>query len=221
MRFGWGVLAAALGVSISAAALSAEDARRNEPEIDIFASMTGNCSALSVGDREFSCAVVAFSHSPGGRSGFTVPLLDPDDDTHMITFSGEKSKRLVDNVYELFVDQMLLKSKDRPKMYGLPIPAVELSTGTCKQVGNFAAQQVSSVTCIATDEKGKKYAFRFESDGSPIKVMMISVVDAAANERRSKVLAAHMLQQKCQQKAVLEGVLPRDRTTFILQCMEE
>ena len=110
--------------------------------------MTGKCSTLKVAERDFSCTTVAFSHSPGGRSGFTVPLNDPDDDAHIITFSGEKSKREQDNLYELAIDRMLLKSKDRPKVDGLPTPAVELSTGTCRQIGNFATQQVSS--CPAT-----------------------------------------------------------------------
>ena len=38
---------------------------------------------------------------------------------------------------------------------------------------------------------------------------------------RTKALAAHVEQMKCQQQAVHEGVLPRERTTFILKCMEE
>jgi hypothetical protein len=116
---------------------------------------------------------------------------------------------------------MLLKSKDRPKADGLPIPSVELSTGACKQIGKLAMQQVSSVSCIATDEKGRKYEVQFESDGSPIKVRMIRTADPDAEERRTKLLAAHIEQLKCQQMAVAQGVLPRDRTAFILQCMEE
>jgi hypothetical protein len=77
--------------------------------------MSGKCSTLKVAERDFSCNTVAFSHSPGGRFGFTVPLNDPEDDTHIITFSGEKSKREHDNQYELSIDRMLLKSKDRPR----------------------------------------------------------------------------------------------------------
>ena len=65
---------------------------------------------------------------------------------------------------------MLLKSKDRPKLDGLPVPAVVVSTGTCTQIGKFAEQRVSSVSCAATDKNGVKYEFQFESDGSPIRV---------------------------------------------------
>jgi hypothetical protein len=128
----------------------------------------------------------------------------------------------------LSIDQMLLKSRDRPKVDGLPVPSVVLSTGTCKQIGNFAAQQVSSIACDATDANGSKYELQFESDGSPIRVHMISVSnptagapDPAANAARAKALAAHIEQLKCRQMADAQGVLPRDRTDFILRCMEE
>lgn len=147
-----------------------------------------------------------------------MPLNDPDDDSHIITFSGDKARRDQD-VYELTVDRMLLKSKDRPKLDGLPVPSVVLASGACKQVGNFATQRVSSVSCAAAN--GVKYEFQFESDGSPIRVMMVRAVDPEADERRAKALAAHIEQIKCRQKADAQGVLPRDRTDFILQCMDE
>lgn len=222
MRICWRVAAVALmSFSITSVALFADAVERVGPEIDMFASMTGRCSKLKVAERDFSCTSVAFSHSPGGRSGFIVPLNDPDDESHIITFSGEIGKRSLDNLYELSIDRMMLKSKDRPKVDGLPVPSVELSTGVCKQIGNFAAQQVSSVSCIATDGNGKKYEFQFESDGSPIKVRKLRVASSAAEESRAKVLAAHIEQLKCRQLAIVQGVLPRDRTAFILQCMEE
>ena len=50
---------------------------------------------------------------------------------------------------------------------------------------------------------------------------MIAAVDPEAEERRAKVLAAHVEQLKCRQMADLQGVLPRDRTEFILRCMEK
>ena len=217
MRTCWRVVAVALiSFLIASVALLAD-----EPEIDMFASMAGKCSTLKVAERDFACSSVAFSHSPGCRSGFTVPLNDPDDATHIITFSGEKARREQDNLYELSIDQMMLKSNDRPKVYGLPLPSVELSTGTCKHIGNFATQQVSSVSCIAIDGKGRKYELQFESDGSPIKVMRIRAADPAAEERRAQVLAAHIEQLKCRQMANVQGILPRDLTAFILRCMEE
>jgi hypothetical protein len=222
MRMRWRVTAVAfMFFSTISVAAFAEENERHGPEIDMFASMSGKCSTLKVAERDFSCSTVAFSHSPGGRSGFTVPLNDPDDESHIITFSGEQSRREQENLYELSIDRMLLKSKDRPKVDGLPTPSVELSTGMCKQVGNFAAQQVSSVSCSAADGNGRKYEFQFESDGSPIRVRMIRVADTVVEEQRTKVLATHMEQLKCRQQAVVEGVLPRDRTAFILKCMEE
>ena len=82
-------------------------------------------------------------------------------------------------------------------------------------------QQVSSISCIATDGQGRKYEVQFESDGSPIKVRMIRASDPATEERRAQIVAAHIEQLKCQQMAVAQNVLPRDRTAFILRCMEE
>jgi hypothetical protein len=208
--------------STAVGAFAADETERAGPgpDIDMFASMAGKCSTLKVAERDFSCTSVAFFHSPGGRSSFAVPLNDPDDASHIVTFSGDKGKR-VEDLYELTIDRMLLKSKDRPKVDGLPVPLVVSSGGTCKQIGKFSAQQVSSVSCTATDANGVKYEFQFESDGSPIRVMMIRVADQATDARRAKELAAHIAQLKCRQMADAQGILPRDRTDFILQCMEE
>jgi hypothetical protein len=63
---------------------------------------------------------------------------------------------------------MLLNSKQRPKVDGLPVPLVESSAGMCTQLGNFAQGQVSSIACSATDKNGRQYELRFESDGLPI-----------------------------------------------------
>lgn len=192
-----------------------------EIEIDVFASMAGKCTTLKIAERDFACTSVAFSHSPGGRSGFTIPVNDPDDESHIITFSGENGRRADNDVYELTIDRMLLKSKDSPKEDGLPTPAVEPSTGNCKQIGNFATRHVASVSCLASDAKGRKYELRFESDGSPITVKMIRVADPEAEEQRARVLNSHIEQLKCRHKAEAQGILPRDRTEFILRCMEE
>ncbi len=222
MRNSWrGAAVAFISFSIASVALIVDVIAEQRPEIDMFASMTGMCSTLKVAERDFSCTSIAFFHSPGGRSGFTVPLNDPDDDAHIITFSGAMGKREQDNLYELRIDRMLLKSKDRPKVDGLPIASIELSTGTCKQIGSFTTQQVSSVSCIAIDGNGKKYDFQFVSDGSPIKVKMIRIADAAVEDARARVVAAHIEQLKCRQMAVVQGILPRDRTAFILRCMED
>jgi hypothetical protein len=216
MRICWRTVAIVCALSIASIALKAE-----EIESDVFASMTGKCSTLRVAERNFTCASMAFSHSPGGRSAFTVPLNDPDDENHIITFSGENGKREQDNRYELAIDRVLLKSKDSPKAQGLPMASVEPSSGRCSQIGNLALQQVSSVSCAATDEKGRKYELQFESDGSPIKVKIIRLADPEAEERRARTLAAHVEQVKCRHMADAQGVLPRDRTEFILRCMEQ
>ncbi len=138
-----------------------------EPDVDIFALMSGKCTMLKVAGRNYECRSVAFFHSLQGRANFSVALEDPNDETHIISFSGAKAQRTKDDVYELTIDRMLLKSKDRPKVDGLPVPAVELSAGICRQVGNFVERKVSSISCTAVGNNGDKYELQFESDGSP------------------------------------------------------
>jgi len=221
MRISWRAIAVTFICGLAFPnALVADEAEHQAPDIDMFASMAGKCPVIKVADHDFACTSVAFFHSPGGRASFTVPLNDPDDDTHIITFSGEKARRDQD-VYELTVDRMLLKSKDRPKIDGLPVPSTVLANGGCKQVGNFATQKVSSVSCSATDANNVKYEFQFESDGTPIRVMLVRAADPDADDRRAKAIAAHIDQIKCRQKADAQGVLPRDRTDFILKCLDE
>jgi hypothetical protein len=147
--------------------------RPQEPDTDLFALMSGRCSTLRVAGRDFACRTVAFAHSIHGRAYFTIALDDPADHNHIISFSGEHGKRTDDNLYEMPVDRMLLNSKHRPKVDGLPVPFVELSAGMCTQLGNFAALQVSSIVCSATDKNGRRYEMRFESDGSPITVRRV------------------------------------------------
>ncbi len=142
-------------------------------DIDLYALMSGKCTKLKIAGRDFTCRTIAYFHSEKGRADFTVPLDDPADGSHVISFSGENGHRTQANVYLLAIDRMLVKSKERPKVDGLPVPAVEVSSGLCKQIGNFAAGQVSSVSCSATDEAGKSYQFQFESDGSPITIRRV------------------------------------------------
>jgi hypothetical protein len=149
------------------------EVKPQEPDTDLFALMSGKCPTLKVAGRDFACRTVAYAHSTRGRAYFTIALDDPADHNHIISFSGENSRRTQDNLYELTVDRMLLNSKHRPKVDGLPVPYVELSAGMCTQLGNFAAGQVSSIVCTATDKNGKKYELRFESDGLPITVRRV------------------------------------------------
>ncbi len=144
----------------------------DEPDTIMFASISGKCKTLKVGGRDFACRAVAYYQTEEGRGNFVIALDDPADDQHIITFSGESGRRPTDNLFELPIDRMLLKSKDRPKLDGLPTPFVEQSVGMCKQVGNFRTQQVSSIKCTAAKDD-KKYELDFESDGAPISVRRV------------------------------------------------
>lgn len=150
-----------------------EELEKQDPDIDIYALMTGKCPTLKIAGRDFACKVVGFFHGEHGRVNFTVVLDDPADANHIISFSGKNGQRSDDNVYQLPIDRMLLNSKDRPRADGMPVPRVELSAGTCKQVGSFATRQISSITCSAADKHGKTYDLKFVSDGSPMAVTRI------------------------------------------------
>jgi hypothetical protein len=149
----------------------------NAPEqnsfIDLLALMSGTCKTLKIAGREFACKAVAYAHGDRGRVNFAVAVDDPADDSHVVSFSGENGKRADDNSYELPIDRMLLNSKDRPRVDGLPVPAEQTSTGVCRQTGNFAARQVSNITCSATDSEGRRYELLFVSDGTPVSVRRV------------------------------------------------
>ena len=141
--------------------------------IDLLALMSGHCKTLKVAGRTFACKTVAYAHGDADRVNFAVAVDDPNDANHVVSFSGENGKRADDNSYELPVDRMLLNSKDRPKVDGLPVPAEQASTGVCRQTGNFAARKVTDVTCSATDSEGRRYELLFISDGTPVSVRRI------------------------------------------------
>jgi hypothetical protein len=141
--------------------------------VDMLELMSGHCKTLKVAGRPFACKTVAFAHDDKGRVNFAVAVDDPSDENHVVSFSGENGKRADDNSYELPIDRMLLNSKDRPKVDGLPVPAEQTSTGTCRQTGNFAARKVNDVTCSATDSDGRRYELLFVSDGTPVSVRRI------------------------------------------------
>jgi hypothetical protein len=192
------------------------EAKPEDPDTDILALMSGKCSTLKVAGHDFACRAVAFFHGEHGRANFTIALDDPADDKHIVTFSGENSRREQDNLYELQIDRMLLNSKNRPKVDGLPVPFVELSAGICKQIGSFATRQVSSISCSAIDKNGKKYELQFESDGSPMNVRKIRRTSPLTERRRAK----QKEQLECRRKADLAMILPRDRTAYMVGCLE-
>lgn len=160
-------------IFIATPARASDELQRQEPDTVIFAMMSGKCSTLKVAGRDFACRAVAFFQTEEGRANFTVALDDPGDDSHIITFSGDNGRRPDANLYELPIDRMLLKSKDRPKADGLPVPSVESTAGLCKQVGNFVTLELSSITCSAVDKNGKKYELQYQSDGAPMAVRRI------------------------------------------------
>ena len=160
-----------------------DELKPQTPDTDLFALMTGTCSTLKIAGRDFACRTVAYAHSVQGRAYFTIAIDDPADQSHIILFSGENSRRSNDNMYDLTVDRMLLNSKSQPKADGLPVPTVLRSAGRCVQLGNFATGHVSSVVCSATDRSGKKYDLRFESDGSPITVRRVIPTEPTIRQR--------------------------------------
>jgi len=160
-------------IFIAMPARASDELHRQEPDTVIFAMMSGRCSTLKIAGRDFACRAVAFFQTEEGRANFTVAIDDPGDDSHIITFSGDNGRRPDANLYELPIDRMLLKSKDRPKADGLPVPSVESTAGLCKQVGNFVTLELSSITCSAVDKNGKKYELQYQSDGAPMAVRRI------------------------------------------------
>jgi hypothetical protein len=192
-------------------------ANDSKPDTDMFALMTGRCSTLKIAGRDFACKTIGFFHGEEGRTNFTIALDDPADDSHVISFSGENGRRNEDNLYDLPIDRMLLSSKERPKADGLPVPSAEAATGTCRQVGNFAMLQVSSISCSATDRNGKKYELQFESDGTPMIMRRVRQYSLAAKKPRAR----QSEQIECHYRAAIARVLPRDRTDYILQCLAQ
>lgn len=160
-------------VLIAMPAFASDELQRQQPDTIIFAMMSGKCRTLKVAGRDLPCRAVAFFQTEEGRANFTIAINDPKDDSHIITFSGDNGRRPDANVYELPIDRMLLKSKDRPKADGLPVPAIEPATGLCKQLGNFVTLELTSISCTAVDRNGKSYELQYQSDGTPMAVRRI------------------------------------------------
>ncbi len=146
---------------------------QQEPDAVIFVRMSGRCNIFRIAGVDFKCRAVAFLQNEEGRAKYIIAIDDPNDANHVISFSGDNGRRPEDNLYELPIDRMLLQNKDRPKADGLPVALIEFATGTCKQIGSFAAQQISSVSCTAVDRNSRKYEFEYGSDGGPVTVLRI------------------------------------------------
>jgi hypothetical protein len=95
-------------IFIAMPARASDELQRQEPDTVIFAMMSGKCSTLKVAGRDFACRAVAFFQTEEGRANFTVALDDPDDGSHIITFSGDNGRWPEAILYELPIDRMLL-----------------------------------------------------------------------------------------------------------------
>ncbi|MEN3347625.1 MAG: hypothetical protein V7632_1260 [Bradyrhizobium sp.] len=186
-------------------------------DVDMYALMSGTCRNVNIAGRNYTCKAVAYFHTQSGRSEFTVVLDDPADNSHIVSFSGESVGKTQDDLFELAVDRMLLKSKDRPRVDGLPSPLVEMSTGSCRQVGSFVTRQVSSISCAATDRNGKSYELSFQSDGSPMTLRKLRQSTLPSERRRARQIA----QLECRLKARAAQILPRDTPAFVIRCLGE
>jgi hypothetical protein len=213
MRLCW----QALALAVILLATPSHAAPRKEPDIDMFALMTGKCSTLKIAGRDFPCKSVAYFHSLQGRANFSIALDDPLDGSHVISFSGANASREQDDLYELQIDSVLLNSKDRPRVDGLPVPSSEQSTGYCRQLGSFATGRLSTISCNATDNSGKLYQLQFESDGSPMTIRKIRAAPLETESRRNRQAE----QRECRHKAASAMVLPRDWTDYVLRCLDE
>jgi hypothetical protein len=201
----------------SSVILVSDEVKPPDADTDIFVPMSGKCTIAKVAGRNFACRAVAFFQGEQGRANFTFALDDPTDPTHIITFSGSNGRREQDNnLYELPIDRVLLKSKDRPKADGLPLPSGEPSGRLCRQVGNLVTG-ISSVACTATDKTGKTYEVQFETDGLPMTVRRIRRTSLATERRR----VMQNLRRECRNQADAANVLPRDLTAYMIGCLEE
>src|ERR1700722_18385188 len=72
---------------------SVAECKRQKPTTDICVLISVKSSTLRIAGRDFACRAVAFFHSEQGRANFTIALDDPADNSHVISFSGETSRR--------------------------------------------------------------------------------------------------------------------------------
>jgi hypothetical protein len=94
---------------------------------------------------------------------------------------------------------------------------VEPSSGACKQIGILSTGKISKISCVAADRNGKKYELQFDSDDQPVKMQRISQAPLLPEKRRARLRELY----ECRRKAVTANVMPRDATSYIIQCLEE
>jgi hypothetical protein len=199
------------------AAVGAADDKQQDYDIDMIVTMSGRCTRLTIAGRDLACRAVKYFHSRAGRAYFTIAIDDPADSSHIVSFSGENARREGDRLYELAIDQMLLNSKERPKVEGLRVPLVEPSSGACKQFGTLVTGKITGISCTAIDNGGRRYELQFDSDDRPVMVQRISQAPLPSEKRRNRLKALF----ECRRKAADANVLPRDSASYVIQCLEE
>jgi hypothetical protein len=186
-------------------------------DIDLIIGMSGRCVTFRVAGQNLPCRAVKYFHGESGRAYFTIAVDDPTDKGRIVSFSGDKARRERDDIYELTIDQVLLNSRDRPLAGGVRVPRVEPSSGACKQLGDIEKKQISSISCVATDRDGRTYELQFQADDQPATMQKITREPLESVRRRAKLRAL----KACRSKAVEAQILPRDATSYIIQCLEQ
>jgi hypothetical protein len=186
-------------------------------DIDMIVAFSGRCTTFRAAGQNLPCRAVKYFHGQGGRAYFTIAIDDPTDKGHILSFSGEKARREKNDFYELTIDQMLLNSKDRPRVNAVRVPLVKQANGICRQFGDIEKKRITAVSCVATDRDGLKYELQFEADGEPALVQTIVREPLELAKRRKRLRALTV----CKRKATEAQILPRDSTSYIIQCLEE
>ena len=186
-------------------------------DIDLIVGLSGKCTIFRAVGQNLPCRAVKYFHGESGRAYFTIAVDDPADRGRIVSFSGDKSRRDNNDFYELTIDQVLLNSRDRPLVGGIRVPRVEPSSGTCRQSGDIDSKQIKSVACIATDRQGRAYELQFEADGQPATVQKITREPLESVRRRARLRAL----KSCRVKAAEAQILPRDKTAYLIQCLEQ
>jgi hypothetical protein len=186
-------------------------------DIDMIVTFSGKCATFRAAGQSLPCRAMKYFHGQGGRAYFTIAIDDPTDKGHILSFSGEKARREKNDLYELTIDQMLLNSKDRPRVNAVRVPLVKPANGICRQSGDIEKKLITAVSCTATDKDGLKYELEFEADGQPALVQTIVRESADLAKRRKRLRALTI----CRRKAVEAEIMPRDSTSYIIQCLED
>jgi hypothetical protein len=186
-------------------------------DIDMIVTFSGRCTTFRAAGQNLPCRAVKYFHGQSGRAYFTIAIDDPTDKGHILSFSGEKARREKDDFYELAIDQMLLNSKDRPRVNAVRVPLVKPANGICRQFGDVEKKRITALSCVATDKDGLKYELEYAASGEPALVQTIvrEPVELAKRRKRLRALVV------CRQKAADAQILPRDATSYIIQCLEE